>query len=256
MSPSDPAVASSTRRSATHLGFWTAILTVAVAAVFAAIAIPTPPRSGPFCGNACVAYPYLDVAQFIPGDYLWLVPGILLAAIFVVLMGSIHAYTAEPKRTYTIIGLSFAVVYAVVILVDYFLQLTVVLPSLQAGQTDGLSPFTQYDPHGLFIALESLGYALLTTALLFAAAAFAGARAERAIRWLFVSSFVLMVAAFVGLAVARGDLVAFEVTVLMITWIVLILSGALLAIVFRRAGHALETDAEPWTILQRTELVS
>ena len=142
-------------------------------------------------------------------------------------------------------------VYAVVILVDYFLQLTVVLPSLQAGQTDGLSPFTQYDPHGLFIALESLGYALLTTALLFAAAAFAGARAERAIRWLFVSSFVLMVAAFVGLAILRGDLVAFEVTVLSITWIVLILSGALLAVVFRRAGHALgverETGFEPAT---------
>ena len=237
-------------RSATQLGFWSAILTVAVAAVFAAIAIPTPPRSGPFCGNACVAYPYLDVAQFIPGDYLWLVPGILLAAIFVVLMGSIHAYAAAPKKIYTIIGLSFAVAYGVVILVDYFVQLTVVLPSLQAGQADGLAPFTQYNPHGLFIALESLGYAMLTIALLFAAAAFAGGRAERAIRTLFVSSFVLMVAAFVGLAVARGDLVAFEVTVLMITWIVLIPSGALLGVVFRRAGHALDADAEARTDLQ------
>jgi hypothetical protein len=245
------ATITSTKRSAGQLGFWAAILTVAVAAVFAVIAIPTPARSGPFCGSACVPYPYVDVAQFIPGDYLWLVPGILLAAIFVVLMGSIHAYAAEPKRIYSRIGLSFAVAYAVVILVDYFLQLTVVLPSLQAGETDGLSLFTQYDPHGLFIALESLGYAMLTIALLFAAPAFAGGRAERAIRWLFVSSFVLMVAAFVGLAVVRRDLVAFEVTVLMITWIVLIPSGALLGIVFRRAGHGL--DAEPRTDSRRAE---
>ncbi len=96
--------------------------------------------------------------------------------------------------------------------------------------------FTQYDPHGPFIALESLGYAMLTIGLLCAAPAFAGGRVERAIRWLFVASFGLMVVAFVGLAVVRGDLVAFEVTVLMITWIVLIPSGALLAIVFRRAG--------------------
>jgi len=191
------------------------------------------------------------VAQFIPGDYLWLVPGILLVPTFVVLVGSIHAYAAEPKRIYSRIGLSFAVVYAVVILVDYFVQLTVVLPSLQAGQTDGLSLFTQYDPHGLFIALESLGYAMLTTALLFAAPAFTGGRAERAIRWLFVSSFVLMLAAFVGLAVVGRDLVAFEVTVLMITWIVLIASGALLGIVFRRAGHGL--DAEPRTDSRRAE---
>ena len=50
-------------------------------------------------------------------------------------------------------------------LVDYFLQLTVVVPSLQAGETDGLSLFTQYDPHGLFIAMEALGYLMLTVAL-------------------------------------------------------------------------------------------
>ena len=238
MGPSDLAVAPSTRHSSARLGSWAAILTVVAALPFAAIAMPTPPRAGPFCTSSCVAYPYVDVAQFIPGDYLWLVPGMLLAAIFVVLMGSIHAWAAEPKRVYSRIGLSFAVVYAVIILVDYFVQLTVVLPSLQAGETDGLSLFTQYDPHGLFIALESLGYAMLTIALLFAAPAFADGRVERAIRWLFVSAFMLMVAAFVGLAVVGRDLVAFEVTVLLITWAVLIPSGALLGVVFRRAAEA------------------
>ena len=169
-----------------RLGFWTAILTVAIAAVFAAMAVPTPPRAGPFCGTGCVTYPYVDVAQFIPGDYLWLVPGILLAPTFVVLMACIHAYAAEARKTYSRIGLSFAMVYAVVILVDYFLQLTVVAPSLQAGETDGLSLFTQYDPHGLFIALEALGYSMLTVALLFAAPVFSRrtsrARDPRAVR--------------------------------------------------------------------------
>ncbi len=238
MSTSDLTAHSATGGSATRLGFWTAILTVVVVAVFAVVGIATPPRSGPFCVTACVVYPYVDVAQFIPGDYLWLVPGILLVPTFVVLMACIHAYAAEPKKIYSRIGLSFALVYAVVILVDYFLQLTVVVPSLQAGETDGLSLFTQYDPHGLFIALESLGYAMLTIALLFAAPAFAGGRAERAIRGLFVLSFVLAAVAFVGLALMGHDLVAFEVTVLMITWIVLIASGTLLCVVFRRAGQA------------------
>ena len=202
------------------------------------MAIPTPARGGPFCVTGCVAYPYVDVAQFIPGDYLWLVPGILLAPIFVVLMACIHAYAAEARKTYSRIGLSFAVVYAVVILVDYFLQLTVVAPSLQAGETDGLSLFTQYDPHGLFIALEALGYSVLTFALLFAAPVFTGGPVERVTRWLFGLSFVLAVVAFVGLAVLGHDLVAFEVTVLLITWIVLIASGVLLSVVFRRAGKS------------------
>ncbi len=223
--------------SATRLGSWTAILTVVLVAVFAVVGIATPARSGPFCVTACVAYPYVDVAQFIPGDYLWLVPGILLVPTFVVLMGCIHDYAAEPKKVYSRIGLSFALVYAVVILVDYFLQLAVVVPSLQAGETEGLSLFTQYDPHGLFIALEALGYSMMTVAFLFTTPVFAGGRAERAISWLFVSGFVLTAAAFIGLALLGHDLVAFEVTVLTITWSVLIASGVLLGIVFRRAGQ-------------------
>ncbi len=220
--------------SASRLGLWTAILAVVVVAVFALVAIATPARSGPFCVTACVAYPYVDVAQYIPGDYLWLLPGILLAPSFVVLMACIRAWAAEPKKIWSRIGLLFALVYAVLILVDYFLQLAVVAPSLQAGETDGLSLFTQYDPHGLFIALESLGYSMLTVALLFVAPVFAGGRAERAIRALFVLGFVLAVPAFVGLALVGRDLVAFEVTVLTITWIVLIASGVLLAVVFGR----------------------
>ena len=222
-------------RTVSRLGLWAAIVTVVIATVFAAVGIATPARSGPFCGSACVAYPYVDVAQFIPGDYLWLVPGILLAPTFVVLMACIHAYAPEPKKIYSRIGLSFALVYAVVILVDYFLQFAVVVPSLQAGETAGLSLFTQYDPHGLFIALESLGYLAMSVAFLCAAPVLTHGRAERAIRGLFVLSFVLAVAAFVGLAWLRSDLVAFEVSVLTINWIVLIASGALLGLVFRRA---------------------
>jgi len=234
----DLAIHPATGGGATRLGFWTAIVTIVVVAVFAVVAIPTPARSGPFCVNACVAYPYVNVAQFIPGDYLWLLPGILLAPILVVLMACIHAYAPEPKKIYSRIGLAFSLVYAVVILVDYYLQLTVVVPNLQAGETDGLSLFTQYHPRGLFIALETLGYSMLTVALLFAAPVFAGGRAERAIRALFTLSFVLAVVAFVGLALLGHDLVAFEVTVLMIIWIVLIASGVLLGVVFRRARQA------------------
>jgi len=44
--------------------------------------------------------------------------------------------------------LLFAVAYAVVIMVNYFVQFTVVVPSLLSGETLGLSLFTQYDPMG------------------------------------------------------------------------------------------------------------
>lgn len=96
-----------------RLGFWAAVLTVIMTAVFAGIGVTTPARSGPFCVSDCLAYPYLDVARFIPADYLWLVPGILLVPIFVVLMACIHAYTSEHRKIYGRIALLFALVYAI-----------------------------------------------------------------------------------------------------------------------------------------------
>jgi len=206
-----------------------------VTGAFAAIGVTSPARSGSFCVSACLAYPYLDVARFIPGDYLWLVPGILLVPVFVVLMACINAYAADSRKIHARIALSFALVYAVLIAVDYFVQFAVVVPSLQAGETDGLTLLTQYNPHGLFIALESLGYFAMSVAFLFAAAVFSGGRVERAIRCLFVISFVLAVAAFVWLGILGHDFVAFEVIVLTINWTVLIASGVLLSVVFRRS---------------------
>ncbi len=234
--PGAPAKASA-QKLVTQLGFGSALATTVVTAVFMILGITTPPRSGPFCGSACIPYPYTDVAAFIPQDYVWLYPGILLAPIFVVLMACIHSYVADEKKAFSRIGLSFALLYAAVILVDYFVQLTVVVPSLQSGETEGLSLLTQYNPHGIFITFEALGYLMMTAALLFAAPVFTGGRIERVIRWLFVVGFVLAVIAFVTFPLAGYDIVAFEVTVLMIDWTVLIVSGALLSVVFRRAGR-------------------
>ena len=99
-------------RTASRVGFWAALSTAVLATAFAVVGISTPARSGPFCGTQFVAYPYVDVAQFIPGDYLWLIPGLLLVPSVIVLMASIHASTPEPKKVFSLMGLSFTLVYA------------------------------------------------------------------------------------------------------------------------------------------------
>ena len=50
---------------------------------------------------------------------------------------------------------------------------------------------------------------------------------------LFVGGFVLVVAAFAAVEVIGQNLVAFEVSALSVNWIVLIASGALIAVLFR-----------------------
>jgi hypothetical protein len=223
---------------AVQFGVWAAALTAVLTAVFAVVAVATPARSGPFCLSDCVPAPYTAVAQFIPGDYLWLIPGLLLAPIFVGLMASIHAYAAEVNKTFSRVALSFAVTYAVVIIVNYFVQLTVVVPSLQSGESQDLSLFTQYNPHGFFIALEVLAYLMMSASFLAAAPVFARGGVERAVRWLFILCFILAAAAFAGFWLVKHDLVAVEVTVLMIDWVALITGGVLLSIVFRRTDRA------------------
>jgi len=227
--------ATSPLKGAYRLGFWSAILTAVLAAAAFASGITTPARSGPFCASACIPYPYTNVAAFIPGDYLWLYPGFLLALIFVVLLGCIHSYASNDKKIFGQIGLSFALVYAVVIASDYFVQFTVVIPSLSSGETAGLALLTQYNPHGIFIALEGIGYLMMSIAFLAAAAVFSSGKFDNAIRWLFYMDFFLAIGSLVALSWLKFDIVAFEVAILTINWIVLIVSGILLSVLFKRA---------------------
>ncbi len=229
-------IESKKNNSSFRLGFWSSVLTAVVAGTFFVLGVTTPARSGPFCqGGSCIAYPYASgLASFVPADYIWLYPGFLLAPIFVVLVACIHRYSPTDKKVFSQIAQSFALIYATVITLDYFLQFFVVEPSILSGETAGLSLFTQYNPHGIFIAFEGLAYLMMSVAFLFMAPVFGGGRLERAIRWLFAAGFVLAVSALAILSLLRYDIVAFEVTILLINWIVLISSGILMSVFFKR----------------------
>jgi hypothetical protein len=233
----DEKIVLGSNKSVAFLGFWAAILTAILAGVFFVLGIMTPARSGPFAPPASVIpYPYTNVANFAPGDYTWLYPGLLLAPLFVVLIACIQAYSTENRKIFGQIGLAFAAVYAAIIMIDYFIQLTVVEPSLLAGESSSLTLFTQYNPHGIFIVLEALGYFMMSVAFLSVAPIFGGGgRLKSAIRWLFVSSFVVAVLSFIGLPLLGYNMIAFEVTVLLVNWIVLIGLGSLLAVLFKRS---------------------
>jgi hypothetical protein len=93
----------------------------------------------------------------------------------------------------------------------------------------------------MFIALEALGYLLMSVAFVCAAPVFTGRDwVERTIRWLFMAGFTLAVGLLIVLSLLYGhDLdYRFEVAVITIDWTVLISTGALLSVVFKRAGRA------------------
>lgn len=222
-----------------RLGFYAAILTAVVTLVTFGIAILTPPISGANCGDSCIEYPYLDIVSRFPRDYLWMYPAMGIALLFVVLTSCIHAYAAEDRQVFSRIGLSIAVISATILIVDYFVQVSVVQPSLESGETEGIPLLTQYNPHGIFIALEEIGYLLMSVAFLCLAPVFTGSdRVEKALRWIFIVSFILVLAGLVVISgqygINRKD--RFEVIAISVDWFTLIAAGVLLSRVFKRAG--------------------
>ncbi len=184
-------------------------------------------------------YPFTSdvIADQWPGDYLWMYPAMLLMLLFVAFVAAVHDYAPATRRIFSSFGLCLATLAAEVLLITYFIQVTVLQPSLEKGQLDGWSMLTMYNPNGVFIALEELGYLLMGLALAVLAPVFMGSnKVERAIRWLFLLGFAAAVCALTTVSamrgIDRGDL--FEVIVISIVWLTLIVAGPLVAVVLQR----------------------
>lgn len=220
------------------LGFYTSMATTVMTVVTFGIAILTPPLSGPYCAAACFEYPYTDIASRFPRDYLWMYPAMVWTLLFVALMVCLHHFAAPEKKIFSHIGLSFALIAATALFIDYFVQISVIQPSLLDGETDGISILSQFNPHGLFIALEEVGYLVMSLALACVAPIFwPGDRLERAVAWTFIIAFVLTIASLIGYSVIFGIYreYRFEVAAITVNWLALIIAGILLSFVFRRA---------------------
>lgn len=220
-----------------RVGFYAAVLTAVLTLVTFAFAITAIPNSGAGCPSHCFVYPYLDTLSQYPQDYWWMFPAILLMPVYMVLMSSLHVYTAAEQKIFSQLGLSFAQIAAIILLIDYFVQVSIIPVSLLNAETEGITLLTQYNPHGLFIVLEELGYLMMSLSFLCMAPVFARRnRLESAIAWTFLAGFVLAIGALLLFSLIFGldrqD--RFEIAVISIDWLVLVINGVLLSILFQR----------------------
>lgn len=224
-----------------------AVGTVATVVVSAAVGVTTPPRSGAYCQADCVTHPYTAVARFVPRDYWWMYPLLLMLPATLMLSVAIHGLTVRGRRALSLMGVGLTVVAVALLAADYGIQLTAVQPALLAGETDDLSLWTQYNPHGMFIALENVGYTAMGAGFVFLGSALAAqeTRMERAAGWALRAGGALTLLALVAYAVVYGaDLqYRFEVAAIAITWLTLLAAGASLALALGRHPR-LHADAE------------
>lgn len=125
------------------------------------------------------------LTAFQPVSMLPLFPSLLLAPAFTALMVSIHSYASEDKKIWSLLGLSFTLIYATMAAMNYIIQLLPVWRSINHGEADGLAMFVSGNPHSIFWALV-YAYIFMNLAMLFSAMVFSGNRLENRIRLLFI----------------------------------------------------------------------
>jgi hypothetical protein len=222
--------------TANRFGMYAAAFTALAGVVAFGLAITAVPVAGANCPSNCLPYPYMGTAGQWPKDFLWQPPAILFVLGYLALMLSIHYAVPAERKILSHAAVALALVSATVLALDYYIQFAVVPVSLQAGETDGLPLLIQYNPHGLFIALEEFGYLAMAVSFVLVASAFdIGGRLAAGVRWIFRAAFG---AAFLGLAaywvafgIDRKD--RFEIVILSACWLALIANGALLTAYFR-----------------------
>jgi hypothetical protein len=203
------------------------------------------PPAGPYCIGDCMEYPFSELLDYYPRDYYWMYLAIFQVFAYLLYMIASSFIASAEKRIFAFSSVAFSIITAVILLTAYFIQFSVVPISMMKGESEGIALLTQYNGHGIFIAMEDLGYITMSISFLLLAFVFSTAtRLEKAIRIIFLLAFPLIVLAFVYYTAQFGvdRSYRFEVAAISVNWLVLISTGILLSIYFKRSLNALNKD--------------
>lgn len=219
-----------------RFGYYMAVTTACLTIITFVIAILTPPLSGPFCAGSCFGYPYTDITGRFPRDYYWMYWAIPLSFSYLIMMITLYQVIPQNKKLFCMIGVSLAIMASLLLASDYFIQLSVIQSSLLAGETEGIALLTQFNPHGIFIVLEEMGFFLMIASLFALFPIFENTcRLDRVLKWTAITGFFLACLSFLLVSLIHGihREYRFEVIIISITWIELILMSIFLAKYFK-----------------------
>ena len=201
---------------------------------FAMIAVPP---AGPYCPGDCMSYPFLDILSYYPRDYYWMYLAVFQLFAYLLFIVSIHFIASIEKKLFSFISVAFSLISSIVLLIAYFVQFSVVPMSMMKGETDGIALITQYNGHGIFIAMEDLGYITMSISFLFLAFIFSMKnRLEKAIRLILIMAFLFTVVSFIYYSIEFGidRSYRFEVATITINWLVTVTAGILISILIKK----------------------
>lgn len=211
------------RFSAEWLGFWSALVATIVGLVY-------------IVGLGVLAVVgQLTMPPSQPTQLFGAIVTMTMAPVLVILMAFIHHCAPDERKAWSLSSLAFAVLFAAMVSINRYVQLTVIRHGLASGFGDQLQLFLPYGDNSILFSLEILGWGFfLSLAALCAAAVFTGGGLERWLRILFIAYGLL------GLTSALGLVLASPITAVgFVAWgPVLDVIAALLCVWFWRRAKA------------------
>ncbi len=170
-------------RLALRLGMWSAFLIAADFVLYTAcfVAILMSPPIFVWTTLADYAAYTATHSSFFRDAAMYLM--LIFGPLFVVLLSALHEHARDAQKILTRISTGFGLAFAILIGINYFVQLSVVRQSVLHGQLTGLEQVLQANPMSAMTGLNMLGWSLfLGLASLFAAPIFTGGRLEKSIK--------------------------------------------------------------------------
>lgn len=156
------------------------------------------PRIG-FVASLIAAAAFLFFAAFLVADLFGVnttmgsfTVCLIGAPAFVAMLAAVHGCASPRARTWSRLGLSFAIIYAVFILSCYYVQLAIVRINNLGLSPEVLKAF-EYIPGSVLFALDMLGYAFMTLSTLVIIPVFGSTLFEKRIKALLLVHGLLFI---------------------------------------------------------------
>jgi len=118
---------------------------------------------------------------------------LLFGPLFVILSNRIYDYTQNDWKILSRVGLSIAIIFATLIGMHYFVQISTVRLNMAMGRLQGLEQFIQGNPTSALAGINLLGWTLFFgLACMFFAPVFSGGRLESVIGYALLANGIFV----------------------------------------------------------------
>jgi len=169
-------------RIALKLGFWSAVIVAISITVFMVTLVLTfTPNFAPWDGIEIYS------ANFKPMQMFTVFPSIIMACAYVVFTVAIYYYAQEEKKIFGHLSIAFGLMYAIISVANYLIQIITVIPSIEKQYLNGLDILVAGYPNSIFFALMA-SYFFMCVSALFVSLVFNNEKGQKSIKILFLGS--------------------------------------------------------------------